>query len=222
MSEPKRQKVDIDSLKFTVSLEGHGLVNIPINQFVDRESVAKAVEEHLIASKDEPPKSPPKEDERKQRVLEIVRTVFPQAIDVVWEEEGGLEDVGLAHYFYGSRYDLKEEFDMDYDVDIYIRFFDIETSYESGIVLSFRATLNSDCGSNKVFFEFGSRKFGLCITNWQTDEINPSSEQVTAMLKKLIEEEIGGMEAVYMIEDLKNTNMNKVLNACPRFLSSDE
>jgi hypothetical protein len=221
MSEPKRQKVDIDSLKFTVSLKGHGLVNIPINQFVDRESVAKAVEEHLIASKDEPPKSPPKEDERKQRVLEIVRTVFPQAIDVVWEEEGGLEDVGLAQYFYESRYELKAEFDMEYDVDIFIHFSGTENK-ESGIWLSFGATLNSDCGSNSVFFDFDQRQFDLCITYWQTDEINPSSEQVTTMLKKLIKEEIGGMEAVYIIDDLERIDMDEILNAYPRFLPSNE
>lgn len=207
----KRQKITADSLEFTVSIKGHGSIDIPIDQFIDKESIAKIAEAHL--TKNETPN-------KNVRVLQIVRTVFPQAKEVDWEEDGGLEDVGMAHYFYGSRYNLEEEFEMSYCVGIYVRFSISNESddWESGIGLAFDASLSTDCGDDKVLFEFKRRKLYLYITNWQTDEINPSPEQAREMLRKLINEEIGGIEASYIIEDLNAIDMVKVMNNCPRFL----
>lgn len=212
MSVSKRQKVNADSLEFTVSIKGHGLIDIPIDQFIDRESIAKIAEVHLA-------KIEVQTLEQHKRVLQLVRTVFPQAKKVDWEEDGGLEDIAIAHYFYGSRYNLEEEFDMNYSVDIFIPFSasDRFDEWESGIGLSFDASLSADCGDDKVLFEFKRRKLCLYITNWQTGEINPPPEQVREMLLKLIEEEIDVLEASYIIEDLKQIDMVKVMNACPRF-----
>lgn len=209
----KRQKITADSLEFTVSIKGHGLIDIPIDQFIDKESIAKIAEAHL--TKNEVPAS-----DKNERVLQLVRTVFPQAKEVDWEEDGGLEDVGMAHYFYGSRYNLEEEFEMSYCVDIYVRFSVSNESddWESGIGLAFDASLSTDCSDDKVLFEFKRRKLYLYITNWQTDEINPSPEQAREMLRKLVNEEIGGIEASYIIEDLDAIDMVKVMNKCPRFL----
>lgn len=224
MSEPKRQKIDPDSLEFSVSIKGQGPVaGISFAQFVDRKAVALAIEERLAKKEEDATHETNKKEER---VLKLVQTIFPQAIGVDWEEEGGLEDVELAHYFYGSRLNLSEEFDMQYSLDVNIRFStpgDPEgLENDSGIGLSFDGSLKADAGSDKVYFEFAQRRTFFHITNWQTDDINPSPEQVRAMLLQLVREEVGGLEGQYIREDIKDINMKKSMAACPRFLPESE
>lgn len=223
MSEPKRQKVHPDSLEFSVSIKGQGPVaGISLAQFVDRKAVALAIEERLEKKEDATHET----NKREERVLKLVQTIFPQAVSVDWEEEGGLEDVELAHYFYGSRLNLSDEFDMEYRLDVNISFSTPDDpeglENDSGIGLSFDGSLKADAGSDKVYFEFAQRRIFFYITNWQTDDVNPSPEQVRDMLLQLVREEVGGLEGQYIREDIKDINMKKKMAACPRFLPESE
>jgi len=234
MSESKRQKVDPESLEFGVSIKGQGLIQgLDFARFVDHKAVALAVEEHL-AKQDVVEEQLTKRDEdathetnkKEERVLKLVQTLFPQAIRVDWEEEGGIEDPDFAQYYEGSRFNLAEEFDLEYSLDVYIGFSTPDDpkceENDSGIGLSFDASLKTEATDEKVYFEFDQRRFCFHITNWQTDTVNPTAEQVHEMLLMLVKQEIGGVEAQCLEEHLKELNMKKEMAACPRFLPETE
>jgi len=225
MSEPKRQRIEPSDLRIEVKVSHNygDVIEGNFSHFVDREAIANAVEEQLQKTNE---KDLRKRNERQDRVLKLVKTVLPQATCVYWEEEGGLEDVEMAQSFEGSRYNLSEEFDLSYDLDIFIGFSTTEDTEskdgESGLSLSFDASLSTDVDSGKVFFEFSRRKLSFCITNWQTDTINPSAEEIRNILIELVKQEIGGMEACYLKKDIKEIDMVKEMANCPRFIEDEE
>lgn len=214
MSDSKRQKIDPSLLEFTVSIKGQGIVDgISLDQFIDCDRVASAIEEHLA-------KKPPIADqqkffalnEQKSRVLKLTQTVFPQAIRVDWEEDGGIEDVGFSQYYEGSRYDLANEFDLEYSLDIYIGFStpgDLKCEEnDSGVWLRVWYFLSTETTDEKVYFEFKERFLDFTITNWQTDTVNPTPVQVRELLLSIVDQEVANPMKKYINEQINELNMD--------------
>jgi hypothetical protein len=225
MSDSKRQKIDPSSLEFTVSIRGQGVVDgVSLVQFIDCDRVAAAIEEHLA-------KKPPVANqqnssalnEQESRVLKLAQTVFPQAICVAWEEDGEIEDVGFSQYYEGSRYDLANEFDLEYSLDIYIGFStpgDLKCEEnDSGVWLRVWYFLSTETTDEKVYFEFKERFLDFTITNWQTDAVNPTPTQVRELLLSIVDQEVANPMKKYINEQINELNMDTEMKMCPRFLS---
>lgn len=224
MSDSKRQKIDPSSLEFTVSIKGQGIVDgIPLAQFIDRDRVAIAIEEHL--AKRTPvadTQSSLTQNEQESRVLKLAQTVFPQAIRVDWEESGGIEEVEFSQYYEGSRYDLASEFDLEYSLDVFIGFSTPEDlnceENDSGIWFEVWYLLSTETTDEKVYFEFKQRYLEVLITNWQTDTINPTPVQVRELLLSIVNQEVANPMKKYISEQVNELNMDAKMKKCPRNL----
>lgn len=207
------------------SIKGQGIVNeISLAKFCEQRRVAAAIEDHLA-------KRTPVVDtqssltlnNQESRVLKLVQTVFPQAILVDWEESGGIEEVGFSQYYEGSRYDLANEFDLEYSLDIYIGFStsgDLKCEEnDSGIWCRVWYFLSTETTDEKVYFEFKERFLDFTITNWQTDAVNPTPTQVRELLLSIVDQEVANPMKKYINEQINELNMDTEMKKCPRFLS---
>ena len=136
--------------------EVQDLVPITLLSFVDVRGVqeyARGVQEEREArERGEAEGRSRKRCDRATRILLGVRPdLYPSDVfirDVSWKEEGDLEDEGIQ-YYYGSRFDVAEEFNTDYALRLEIS--GRVRGREASARLEFSAHQDMDVGDDKVY-----------------------------------------------------------------------
>lgn len=168
-------------------------------------------EERALADAAKAKKLAEERDVEAQKLLEIVRKALPTALSVDYDHEGGLTEMGCMHYFYGSRLDLGEEFDLHYSLGVSIRLPFVpeqdsegELDFDNSISLEYVADQIADSGSTKVSFEMDGET--ICNMYFGDFEVIPTTEaDFKAMFKELLAHicpDIVTRDVVY--EDVEN------------------
>jgi hypothetical protein len=215
----KRQKLEADDLRVRVFATGLPDDGLDCSHLVEREVLVQALNRETEALKAREARAAL---QHTQRLLERMRKLLPRASDVYWDEEGGLEEIGFAQYYYGSRHNLETEFNLAYTLE-----FDVDLSGDWGddrLELHYSARLSTDTGSDKVYFDLAEEDFRFSISGWlPAAAVDPTDEELSALasalkteLLAIVEDNVEEPMCSYIKEKIGDVNFVEELRKEPR------
>lgn len=212
----KRQKLEADDLRVRVFAKGLPDDGLDCSDLVETEVLVQALNRETAALEAQEARAALKHT---QRLLERMRKLLPHANDVYWEEEGGLEEVGFAQYYHGSRHNLGVEFNLAYTLQ-----FNVNLSDDDRLELHYSARLRTETSSSKVFFDFAEESFRFSISGWLTataadptdEELNALASALKTELLAIVEDNVEEPMCGYIKAQLGDVDFVKELRKNPR------
>lgn len=154
-------------------------------------------------------------------LLDIVQSVFPNAVRAFWQENGNIEPPGTVFVrSLSTKKHKKYHYDTDYNLMFIIGFElaeDPKDPDEPSLCLDYWVTLVPKYRDGKRRFEIDLDRFSLDIMGWQTDgEPDPDPEAVRKLLIQLVRDRAPETPAARLIKKLKAYDIAGEMALCPR------